>query len=52
MRVCPYRVFEMSVNSKEERSHLSIKGKVKAWVLVETSVCGKSGGLFSLRLMP
>jgi len=32
IRVCPYDVFEMGEISKEEKSQLSFKGKIKAWV--------------------
>lgn len=31
VRVCPYEVFEIGVLSAEQRSALSLRGKLKAW---------------------
>jgi NAD-dependent dihydropyrimidine dehydrogenase PreA subunit len=31
VRVCPYDVFEMGTLTREQRSGLSFKGRVKAW---------------------
>lgn len=32
VRVCPYDVFEIATLSKEQRSGLSIAGRLKSWV--------------------
>lgn len=31
VRVCPYQVFEMSVLTRDQRSGLSFRGRLKAW---------------------
>lgn len=31
IQICPYDVFQMGTISKEQRSGLSIKGRIKAW---------------------
>ncbi len=34
VQVCPYDVFEMGTISKEQRTTLSLKGRLKAWPTV------------------